>query len=55
MIVFLNIVLKFATQAIILDMKIASRSEEKLYAMLAVTIIQFVNTGLIFVTANQLK
>jgi hypothetical protein len=39
MIVVLNIVLKFATEAIIFDMKIASKSEEKIYAMLAVTII----------------
>ena len=47
MIVVLNIVLKLAIAKIINDMRIFSKSEEKIFAMVAVTIIQFVNTGLI--------
>lgn len=47
MIVVLNMILKFSTEGMIKDMKVDSRSEEKIYAMFAVTLTQFVNTGFV--------
>lgn len=50
----LNLVLKFTIQGLINDMKIVSKTEERIYAMVSVTLTQFVNTAAILAVRGLL-
>jgi len=51
-IVSINIVLKFSIAGFIGGMKLRNKSEEAIYAMLAVTLTQFFNTGVLLFVRN---